>query len=178
MKIENRQQFLVLLVAISAALLIGNSLIYEPMTKWWSSRSTRIVELRKQVTDGRRLIKYEDSYRAQWAQMRTNTLPNNTSLAEQQVLRAFENWSRETGVTVTGILPQWRSDADEYQTLNCRVEASGSLGSLSRFLYEIEKDPMALKLDSVELSARDGTGQQLTLGLQVSGLVLAAQAKP
>jgi hypothetical protein len=60
-------------------------------------------------------------------------------------------------------------------TLDCRVEASGDLGTLSRFVYDIEKDPMALKLESVELSTRDDTGQQLTLGLQISGLVLTPQ---
>jgi hypothetical protein len=48
---------------------------------------------------------------------------------------------------------------------------------LSQFLYDVEKDPMALKLDSVELSAHDTTGQQLTLGLQISGLVLNSQVK-
>ena len=31
---------------------------------------------------------------------------------------------------------------------------------------------MALRLESVELSARDKEGQQLSLGLQLSGLVL------
>jgi len=62
-------------------------------------------------------------------------------------------------------------------TLNCRVEASGSLGTLSQFLYRIEKGPAALKLDSVELSAHDNTGQQLTLGLQISGLALISQTQ-
>jgi hypothetical protein len=33
---------------------------------------------------------------------------------------------------------------------------------------------MALKLDSVEFSTHDTTGQQLTLGLQISGLALAS----
>ena len=55
------------------------------------------------------------------------------------------------------------------------MEASGDLGTLSRFLYDLEKDPMALKLESVELTARDNTGQQLTLDLHISGLVLASQ---
>ena len=43
---------------------------------------------------------------------------------------------------------------------------------LSRFLYNIEKDPMALKIESVEITARDKEGAQLSLGLQISGLVL------
>ena len=174
MKIENRQQFLIALVAVAAALLVGNSLIYEPLSKWWSTRSQQITKLRQQVKDGKLLTVRGSGIRSQWGQMRTNTLPNNSSLAEQQVLKAFDTWSRDSGATITGILPQWKNDGDDYQTLNCRVEATGNLGTLSQFLYDIEKDPMALKLESVELSAHDTGGQQLTLGLQISGLVLAS----
>jgi len=177
MKIENRQHVLIVLVAVAAALLVGNSLIYEPLSKWWSSRSQQIVQLRKEVNDGKALLVREQGIRGHWEQMRTNTLPNNSSLAEQQVLKAFDTWARDSRATVTGIMPQWKSDSDDYQTLNCRVEASGSLATLSQFLYDIEKDPMALKLESVELSAHDTGGQQLTLGLQISGLVLNSQSK-
>jgi Tfp pilus assembly protein PilO len=175
MKIENRQQFLVVLVAVAAALLLGNSVIYEPLSKWWSARSQKITQLRNQVKNGKYLVDGEKVIRGQWEYMRTNTLPNNTSLAEQQVLKAFDAWARESGATITGIMPQWKNDSDEYTTLNCRVEASGNLLTLSQFLYDIEKEPMALKLESVELSAHDTVGQQLTLGLQISGLVLASK---
>lgn len=175
MKIENRQQLLVVLVIASAALLVGNTLIYEPLTKWWAARSKQIATLRQQVNDGQQLIKREAGLRRRWDSMRTNTLSSTRSLAEQKVNQAFDNWSRETGVTMTGFMPQWKNDADEYSTVNCRIEATGNLAALAQFLYEIEKDPMALKLDSVELSARDNTGQLLTLGLQISGLVLASQ---
>ena len=177
MKVENRQQSLLVAVVVAASLLLGNSLIYEPLSQWWSARSKQIAQLRKQVDDGDHLQKRANSIRGQWEQMRTNTLPNNSSLAEQQVLKAFDTWSRDSGATITGILPQWKNDADDYQTLNCRVEASGNLGTLSQFLYDIEKDPVALKLESVELSAHDTGGQQLTLGLQISGLVLNPPAK-
>jgi len=57
------------------------------------------------------------------------------------------------------------------------VEAAGDLSALSRFLYDIEDGPMALKLESVNISARDDTGQQFTLGLQINGLALRQQAK-
>ena len=57
-------------------------------------------------------------------------------------------------------------------TLACRVEASGSLGTLSKFIYEVERGPVALRLDTVELSTHDTTGQQLTLSLEVNGLAL------
>jgi hypothetical protein len=43
---------------------------------------------------------------------------------------------------------------------------------VSRFLYDIERDPMGLKLETVQLTARDNDGQQIALGLQISGLIL------
>jgi hypothetical protein len=109
--------------------------------------------------------------------MRTNTLPADTSLAEQQVLRAFDNWSQESGASITDITPQWNNDATNYMTVGWRVETAGDLETLTRFLYDIEKGPVALKLESAAFSARDDTGQQLTLGLQISGLALKSETK-
>ena len=177
MKIETRQQFLVVLTIAVAALFVGERLIYEPLANWWSARSQNVATLRKQVSDGKMLLQREQAIRSRWAQMRTNTLPADTSLAEQQVLKAFDNWSQESNASITGITPQWNDDATNYVTVDCRVEATGDLNALSRFLYDIEQSPMALKLESVEVGARDETGQQFTLGLQINGLALRPEAQ-
>jgi Tfp pilus assembly protein PilO len=178
MKVQNRQQFLVMLTIAAAALLIANSLIYEPMAKLWSARSAQIKELRTKVHDGKLLIQRETGVRGHWSDMKNNALPANPSLAGQKVIEAFDTWSRSSGAEVTSIMPQWKNDSTNYMTFNCRVEASGTLGTLSQFIYDIEKGPMPLKLDSVELSAHSDNGEQLTLGLQVSGLALITGTKP
>jgi Tfp pilus assembly protein PilO len=172
MKIENRQQFLVLVTAAAFALLIGNSLIFNPLTNLWSSRSNQVTKLRNQVKDGNNLIKRESAVLDQWKNMRTNALPPNTSLAAQQVINALDNWSTVSGAEVSSIMPQWKNDSTNYMTYNCHVQASGNMATLSQFIYQIEKGPMALKLDSVQLDARDDAGQKLTLDLQISGLAL------
>jgi hypothetical protein len=177
MKIENRQQLLMALAVAAVVLFAADQVVIEPMIGWWKTRAKTVAELRSQVTNGRRLIQREAGLRARWSQMRTNTLPDNPSLAEQQTLKAFDSWARESGADVTGITPQWNNDSPDYLTLNCRLEAAGDLGTLSRFVYDLEKDPMALKLETVEFSTRDTTGQLLTLDLQISGLVLVSQSQ-
>jgi Tfp pilus assembly protein PilO len=172
MKVEERQKLLIVLTLGLLALLLANTLLFEPLGKWWSARSKNIATLRNQVKEGKVTLARADVINAEWDRMRTNTLPSNTSLAEQQLLRAFNSWASESGATVTGITPQWKDDSTNYVTLNCRVEASGDVGTLSRFVYDIEKGPLGLKLDSVEFSTHDNLGQQLTLGLEISGLVL------
>ena len=175
MQIKNRQQMLAVVAIAAIALFVCNLLVIVPLTNSWKARAEKIVQLRKQVEEGRKLVQREPGIRARWEQMRSNTLPNNTSLAEQQVLKAFDAWAQESRVSVTSITPQWKRNADDFMTLDCRVEASGSLATATRFLYDIEKDAMALKLDSVEITARDKDGQQISLGLQISGLVLNPQ---
>ena len=63
-------------------------------------------------------------------------------------------------------------------TLECRIDAVGSMSTLTRFLYEVEKDPLALKVDSMDITARDNDGQQLALALQISGLLLNPPPQP
>ena len=173
MKFQNRQKLLTVAAIALVSIFAADKLVFTPLAHFWSARSKSIAGLKKQVQDGKQLLNRENSLRSRWEDMRTNTLPTNKSLAEQQVLQAFDRWAKGSGVGVTSIMPQWKNDAEDYTTLECRVEASGNIKTISRFLYDLEKDPMALKLENVEISSRDPEGQQLTLGLQISGLVLA-----
>jgi hypothetical protein len=176
MVIKNRERLLVLLVGIVVAVFLGDRIVLGPVRKGWVDRSTRIAELKKQVSQGTVLLGREQNLRQRWEQMRTNTLAENVSTAENEVLRAFERWSQESRISISSIKPQWkRGGDDDYVTLECRADAFGNISAVTRFLYEVEKDPLALKVESVEISARDSGGQQLELGLVVSGLQLNSE---
>ena len=175
MKIKNRQQLLGIVAGAAVALWIADKVLIEPLMGSWTQRVKHIAELRKKVEDGRSLLHREQGLRTRWDQMRTNTLPNNFSLAEQLIHKALENWRQESRITFTSISLQSKHDAEDFNTLECRVEATGDLPTISRFLYDVEKEPMALKLQTVEITSRDTDGRQLALGLQISGLVLTGQ---
>ncbi len=172
MKINNRQQLLAIAAITVVALLVGDKLILSPLLRGWKERAARIVELEKLIAQGRQLQQRGDRVRERWDSMRTNTLPDNVSAAENEVLKAFDRWSRDSGISVSSIKPQWKRASEDYMTLECRADASGGIQALTRFLYNVEKDPLALKVESVEITSRDNDGQQLSLALQVSGLLL------
>ena len=176
MKITNRQQLLAIVAIVVVALLVGDKLILAPLLRGWKERSARIVELRKLITQGEQLQQRGGRVRERWDGMRTNTLPDNMSAAENEVLKAFDRWSRDSGISVSSIKPQWKRSAEDYMTLECRADAAGGIQALTRFLYNVEKDPLALRVESVEITSRDNDGQQLSLALQVSGLLLNPQA--
>ena len=169
---QERQKLLVIVAAIGAALLLSDWLIVSPMVSGWKDRSEQIVTLRKSVVHGQQLLDRERVLKARWESMRTNALPGAMSAAEGRVLKAFDDWSQTSRVSVNSVKPQWKHADDDYMTLDCRVDATGNLAAITRFIYEVERDPLALKVDGIELSAREGDGGQLSLALQVSGLFL------
>jgi hypothetical protein len=181
MQIKNRQQLLIIGAIAAVSLFAADRLVLSPLLKAWSVRATRISDLHKNIDRANAMMQREQmpnqSIRSRWEQMSRNTLTNNTSAAEQQVFKAVDLWAQNSGVAISAVTPQWKHDSDDYMTFECRVDAAGDMGKLSRFLYSVERDPMALKLELVELGARDKEGQQLSLGLQLSGLVLTPQKR-
>lgn len=171
---KSREQLLGILAVTAVVLMVGDKFVVQPLTTGWKARNAAIEKLEQQVLTGGKLVERDRSVRDKWNSMRATALTNDVSAAESQALRAFERWGRDANVTVSGLKPAWKraSDREEHQTLECRADATGSLASLARFLYQIEKDPLAMKVDVVDLTTRDTEGRNLTLSLQLSGLVL------
>ena len=172
MKIDNRQKVLAIAAISAVILLASDSLIITPLTRLWKAHAVRIADLTKMINRGTLLLEREKSLTARWNGMRTNTLPSNDSVAQIKVLKAVDRWTKESGISFTSIKPQWKQNAEDYVTLECRADAFGDIQSLTRFLYELERDPLSLKIEDMEISSRDDTSQQLTLGVRFTGLVL------
>lgn len=182
MNLNKRQQLLALAAIALVGLFIADKLLFTPLTASWKTRSARIAKLKDQVRDGESTVKQELSVRKRWDNIRTNTLAWETLQtkplaavkpeAESQMLKAFERWSQAGGVSVSSIRPQWKEVEDDYKTLECRADVAGSLSAITRFLFQIERDPLGVKVDSLELTTRNSEGSQLALVLQVSGLLL------
>jgi hypothetical protein len=169
---KNRQHLLIMAAIAVVALFLGERLVFTPVVNGWKARSARLEELKRKVGAGEVLLTRSESLRSRWSMMRTNALASGASEAERQLSGAFERWSQVSGVSVTSYRPQWKRAGDDFMTLECRADIGGSLAEVTRFLFEIENDPMGVKVDSASMVTRDTDGAQITLGLQVSALQL------
>ena len=174
MPIKNRQQFLTILTLTAVGLLALDNIVRPPLAKIWDQRATRIAKLKRDVKEGKELQQRKNWLRGHWEEMQKASLTNDTTAAEQQLFSGLNNWVQYSGVTIQNIAPTWKQGNDPaYKTLECRVDASGSLDRLSEFLYAMETDKMALRVQSIELTSKDANGSTIGLGVQVSALVLA-----
>lgn len=175
MQIKNRQQLLAILAIAGLVILGGDSLIVSPLIDSWKKRETKIVSLRETLDKNTKLVAREAVIQSRWDHMRTNTFQGDTSGAGDQMFKAFDRWATASRITVASIKPQWKQSEDDYTTLECRADASGNMDKIARFLHEVENDPLAIKVEAVEITSHDNDGQQLTLGLQVSGLLILSK---
>jgi hypothetical protein len=172
--LPKRQRWLIGIAGGLVVLYLLNSVIFTPLTDAWEGNSAEITRLQNEVADGHSLIFRGPRLQQIWSQMRSASLPHDQAQSEHDAIQDFENWSRTSGVELGSVKPLWRhGDSDEFSLLECRLDATGSLGSLARFIYEMEKAPLALRVESIELTSRDDTGDRLTLSLVVTGLRLA-----
>jgi hypothetical protein len=178
MQIKNRQQLLIIVTVAAVVLFAGDAVIVEPLIKSWKTRSAAIQKLRDDIKDGKRLMTYEKSDQELWARRKDKTLSSDLSVAAAQVFDAVNRWGNTSRVNLSGYTPQWKPSSEKYSTYECHVDASGPIDTLCHFVYCAETEPLALRIDSVDLSTRDKAGLQLTLGLQISGLILNPNPTP
>jgi len=172
METKNREKLLLIWTGVAVVLLLLKLLVVSPLIASWDNRSERIAALRKSLADGAMLIRRADPIRERWEQMSTNALSSTPTVAERQLFDAFDRWVRESKVTEGSFKPQLKPTDDNYSLEECHAEVTGTYAAIIRFLYDLEKDPMGLQVQGVELTSRDDTGQQISLGLDLSGLLL------
>lgn len=173
-KAGNREKLLMIVAVVSIVVVIGDNLILTPLMNFWDERSKRIGELREFVARGEALLEREDSVRRRWLKMKKESLSQQLSLAENDVYKAVDRWAADSQISFTSLKPHWQDydDEHEYKTLECRATGFGTLQEISRFLYELEHDPLSLRIEDFEIAARSNEADSLTLSLRFSGLVL------
>ena len=189
MNLNQRQQQLAIIAIVAVCLFVADKLVRAPLTQSWTARAQRLARLKEQVGEGAILTeeKRAQDIRRQWNRMHTNSLaweiiqtkPFAAAKpeAESQMLKAFESWANAGGVAVSSIRPQWKEAEDDYKTLECRADVAGNLQAITKFLYQIEHDPLGVRVDTLELTTRNTEGSQLALVVQVSGLLLNPSKK-
>jgi Tfp pilus assembly protein PilO len=175
MGFNKREKWLILAAVLCIVILGGDRFILSPMLNLWKTRSARITELEESLNKGSILLDREKTLTQRWQEMKGRSLTNEMSSAENQVLNRVSDWARTSGLNVASLRPRWIDEGEESKKLEFGLSATGSMDSVARFLYELERDPLAIRLEDMELVARDDQGRELTFSARFTGLILTAE---
>ncbi|MFI5338115.1 MAG: hypothetical protein ACHQ5A_15105, partial [Opitutales bacterium] len=147
---SQRQRLLLIVAGAGLLLLILDRILFTPLGHLWQAHAVEIGQLQGAVSNGRSVIARASQTRQVWSEMQHTAMARDAAQAEQDLITAFDRWGRDNSIDLGSIKPQWKRGADDRSSLlECRVDATGTLPALSRFLYDLESSPLALRVDSV-----------------------------
>lgn len=162
MRIENREAFLKIAVGLVVGLFLLDRMVLTPAGKAWTAQGERITALREKVTRGQRLLAQETQLRTRWDRMQHTDLDAEISAAEDQAYSGIAKWASASRINTNSLSPQWRTQDEDFDLFEFRASATGTQSSLGQFIYNLETDPLPVKLEECDLATRDAKGQQIS----------------
>ena len=168
-----RQKLLLITAGLCFAAYAGDKLVVGPMIETWKTRTEGIADYSTRLEKGQVLLDRSRSLRERAAKMRALSLPADKTAAENKLLTLLGEWAATSRLGVTALRPRWVEDEELGRRLEIRISATGDLEKISRFVHALESDALPLRVDQMELRARDDKGAELMLETQVSSVMLA-----
>ena len=170
---QNKREKLLLSVAfLTVAILIGDRLVLGPLVNSWKIRNDKIAKLERDIAKGKTLLPRLEPSIKKWRKYVSANLNSTNTIAEDEVLRAIENWTGDSGILLTSIKPQWQNHDDRYRTYDVRLVAEGTMQEAVEFVHAIESDELPLKIEQLELASREKTGKLVSVSVHFTGLQL------
>lgn len=178
MEFKQRERILIILVFACLGLLAADRLVVTPLLKLWQERSARIAQLETALAEGRFLLDRKESIERRWNEMQARGLPIEAAAAQERVLQSVNRWAQTSRLAVKSLsfVPAPAGDRQERRLLVVQTRLEGNLEQIARFLYELETDALALRLETMDISARDDPGSALVLNARFSALQVEGQA--
>jgi len=176
---KGRQNILALAAALTIGGLAVDRLVLTPQLEAWDERANRIAQLERDVAKAAALAEREADWDARWNELLAQALPLNASAAESATLKAVNEWARQSRISLVSIKPRpIGADQLEWSQLEFRASGRGTLDGLARFLYLLESSPMGLRVEDMEITAREQDSRELGIELRFTGLLMAPSAAP
>ena len=182
---NKREKLLLTFALLAVVILAGDRLVLGPLINSWQTRAANIIQLKRNVEYGNELLPREKSDTKKWERYWGVNLNSTNSVAEDEVLRAIENWTGDSGILLTSVKPQWQNHEYEflgkeiaenktysYKTYDVRLVAEGTMREAVDFIHAIESDELPLKIEQLELASREKTGKLISVSVHFTGLQL------
>ena len=172
MALTNREQKIVILTVIALSVLIIDRYVLSPVLAKRSEISQHKVDLQSRLDESLALLQRAKNLRSRWQTMRSSGLTYDIQETESKVLRFIEKSSQNSGFSLSSIQPDHLPQKEKFGTIELMLSGSGSMQSVTEFLWNIETADVPLKIESMQLGANNEDADVMSLQLQLSSIYL------
>ncbi|HTY44649.1 MAG TPA: type II secretion system protein GspM [Patescibacteria group bacterium] len=154
-----RQEIILAVAVVTVILAAAFHFLIAPVAEQNDTLDKRIKQSQAKLSRYQWLLGQKDRLESRYRQL--NAAENFLSPAKDAVVAAFqelENLAQKSGVRIVDIRPAnpAESDASRENAINLKAEAD--MESYFKFIYDVEHSLSLLKIKSLQLNAKAGTG--------------------
>ena len=175
MALTSREQKIMYLAIGAVVILILNAYVLEPvLNKRAEVRQTRLT-LQAEVDQSLSTLERKKVLQKRWEEMQQDGLGNDVQAAEAMVYRYLRESSDRAGLELGSIQPERLTTETQLGEIDFVLSATGSMQSVTQFLWNLETATIPLKIKSYQLGSKNEMAQAMTIQVVLSTVYMKDQ---
>lgn len=170
--LSKREKVIVLITLIVLGALVGDRYILTPVLDKLDQWETEKQDLSVQLNEAQNLLQRRKLMERKWRGMAGEGLTADID-AESRVLHALNQWSQDTGLTLTSVKPSRSTQVkDTLHEMTFTVAGVGDLHATAEFMWRIERAALPLRIRDLQLGSANEGGTEMSIQLNISALTI------
>ncbi|RPI60622.1 MAG: hypothetical protein EHM48_06940 [Planctomycetaceae bacterium] len=173
MVLAKREKYLL----IGVLVLVGATILYwsvSPLITSIEETSRLKVAKTKEVNDARSLLLRRDKMLPLWREMQGGGLKDDRAEAENQVLRAINEWGQAKGIKVS-VLVNRQSAKGRLPEIMFDASCTGNIKAVAGLLEDMKNSKIPIRLNEMTITARKEATDDVAVSMKLSTIYTAAK---
>jgi type II secretory pathway component PulM len=174
MAMTKRERYIAIGAGSAVGLVLLNWLAVSPYLAWREDVTKRLRSAKAEQQAALDLIDRQTRLQRVWRQMTdSGGLRTDVGAASYQVQTALRNWVKESGMELSSLSEQRRTNDKQFVQVGVRCSGTGTFASINRLLWHIETADFPVRVNDIEIKPRKDEGvDNLSFTMTVSTLAL------
>jgi hypothetical protein len=168
-------------IGITAAAAVGVWALYSLVSSYLAQRDVTEASKGRLVAEVSRqqdLISQRRQADARWRQMLQSGMKSDPAEAESQILHAIRDWAEESGVSLSLLQPDRRTEKSRLPQIQFQADGTGTMQSIGRLLFRVQTATIPIKVTEMRVVARKVGTDDLSVHLGLSTVYAPGHAIP
>lgn len=175
MALTNRERNIMFIAVAVVILLLADKYVVSPITQAYSQTKQDKVQLQAELQKSLSAIKRKNVIQKQLEQMHALGLGSDFSQAESNILRYIKESSVKNSVEISSVQPEHISVDKNIEEIEFVISGSGSMGAITKFLWDMETAELPIKLKTLQLGSNDESASRMLLQIKLSSIFVASE---
>ncbi len=168
MALTARERKMMIIAVAAVVFLVSNKYILSPILDKRSEDKEIRQELEAELDRSQTMLERKKLQQRRWIQMQEDGLGRDIQKAESMVYRYIETSSYRSGLELGSIQPDRLSNDGKLGEVEFVLSGTGSMASVTRFLWDLETARIPLKIKSYQLGSKNEKAEVMTVQVELS----------